>query len=228
MKTKTIKKTLIPVAVCAMTSCIFGGVALMKTYDKANAATVAEYYTLDGFTIQETASVRKTEPNGIRFSTTLSAETKGKIEDLVNNPTYGTLLLPADFLTSGELTHSTTGVQVSVAEKWQNDYTYTGVLAGKDNGDGMFTNLSESYYNRPIAARAYVTGTDDDGNTVTYYSENTAVRSIGYVAYMAQQDGEESELIDQIVETVKLELVFNDELSAHKSATEGTALIYNA
>ena len=226
-KIKTIKKTSISIAFCVMASCMVGGVVSWSTWSKANAEENPTCYTLEGFQIQEKASVRKTNPNGIRFTTTLNGAKKTEIDNLLDNYTYGTIMIPVDFLGSNELTHSIANIQDISVSKWQNDYQYTSVLTGKDNGDGTFENLPASYYNRPIAARAYVTGTNADGNTVTYYSENTAVRSIGYVAYMAQQNGESSELIDDIVETVNMELVFIDELSAYKSANEGVALIYN-
>ena len=229
---KTVKKILVSLALCATAFCFVGG--LMPFMNATEASATTAYYTLDGFTIDETAAIRKIEPNGIRFTTELSKETKDAIADLnLKNVTYGTLLLPADLLGAKELTHSTDKVADSVANIWWEEGTkYTTVLAGKSNGDGTFANLSESYYNRPIAARSYVKGTNSDGDTVVYYAKNTAVRSIGYVAVMAQLNPEEaqSDLVDDIASKTNIELVLNPEgqVSAVQNKNDGTGYINNA
>ena len=210
-------------------SCVIGAFAAMSSF-KAKAEDPA-YYTLDGFTINEEAAVRSSDPNGIRFTTELSGETKAAIAELgLSNVSYGTLILPADFLGSGELTHSTPKVVDSKTTKWHDDEQtkYTSVLVGEDNGDGTFDNLPESYYNRPLAARSYVKGTKD-GQTVTYYTENTAVRSMGYVAYMAQLGGHNTDLINGIVDSTEVKLEFtNERISAYQNSASGAMIIENA
>ncbi|MBQ8430070.1 MAG: hypothetical protein IJX30_08260, partial [Clostridia bacterium] len=178
---KSIKKTVISLALCASASCIVGGASLLRSKQQVvSAATTTAYYTLDGFTIDDSASVRNTSPNGIRFKTILSQETQTAISNLnLSDVSYGTLMLPADLLGSNELTHKTSSILDVETVLWQDDEqtTWTSVLAGTAGSD-----LSENYYNRPIVARSYVTGTDGSGNTVYYYTENTTFRSIGYVA----------------------------------------------
>ena len=227
---KSIKKTVISLALCASASCIVGGASLLRSKQQVvSAATTTAYYTLDGFTIDDSASVRNTSPNGIRFKTILSQETRDAIAELnLSDVSYGTLMLPADLLGSNELTHKTSSILDVETALWQDDEqtTWTSVLAGTAGSD-----LSENYYNRPIVARSYVTGTDGSGNTVYYYTENTTFRSIGYVAMMEYlaPTGKVTELIETIVEKTDVELVFNDAgmVSVAQNETEGTTLISN-
>ena len=222
------KKSLVSLTLCATLGCAVGAFASLSYFDTQADAPL--YYTLQGFEINEEASVRSMDPNGIRFTTVLDEETKSEIASLgLSNVTYGALLLPADFLGTEELTHSTAKVLNIPSTQWQDDAqtTYTSVLVGKDNGDGTYQNLSESYYNRPIAARSYVTG-EKDGKKVTYYSENTAVRSIGYVAYMAQLEGHNSQLLSDIVSKTNVELVFNGtQISALQAENDGLTVVEN-
>ena len=224
---KTMKSKIVSLALSAMAVCSLG--ALLPFMGKTNAAASTAYYTLDGFTISEKASVRTKDYNGIRFTTKLSAETKATVAASLSNPEYGTLLLPADMLGAEELTHETESVVVVPSKIWQDDDTYTAVLAGKKNSDGTYSNLPDSYYNRPIAARSYVSGKDSKGNTVVYYSENTATRSIGYVATLAKLDGNSSTMVGDIAADSKVELVFdaNEQVSVLQSQAVGTAIIEN-
>ena len=193
---KNVKNKIVSLLLSATAFCCFG--ALLPFMSKTDAEAETIYRTLDGLTMNETAAIRTIEPNGIRFTTDVSVEKQEEIKGLINNPQYGTLLLPADMLGSQELTHETKSIVDSVAKIWWDADSYTAVLAGSYNADGTFNNLPDSYYNRPIAARSYVKGTDNKGNTVIYYSETTAVRSIGYVAYMASKDPNavQSDLVD--------------------------------
>ncbi len=230
MRRRNIKHSIVSLILCAAMSCVVGAVTLMSPF-KAKADATPAYYTLEGFTIDETAAVRIKEPNGIRFTTELSGDTKTAIGNLgLSNVSYGTLLLPADFLGTEELTHGTAKVVDIPTTTWQDEAqtTYTSVLAGKAKGDGTYENLPETYYNRPIAARSYVTGTTKNNQQVTYYSTNTAVRSIGYVAYMAQLDGDNSSLIQDIVDKTEIKLVFTDEkISALQNSASGTTVVEN-
>ncbi len=235
---KSIKKTIISLALCASASCVVGGLAFMQPeHEVADAAVVAaSYNTVDGFTIEDTASVRNTNPNGIRFHTVLDAATKATFDgwDVDYDVSYGTLMIPADYLGSQALTHETDSVLDVPVSKWQDEAktTWTSVLAGTSDGQGGYNDLSESYYNRPIVARSYVKVTDGEGNTTYYYTTNTAIRSIGYVAMMEylDPDGRVTELIEKVVEQTKVELAFNEAgmISAVQNNNAGTAFVENA
>ena len=238
---KDTKKTLTSLAVCAMLcTATVGAISLIQPDNEAIRVSAATsiFETKEGFKIMDGAAIRIVEPNGMRFETRISESMKEELEsELVSDVTYGTLLLPADFLGSAELTHATASVVDVKTKSWQENleqngetiYRYTSVLAGGKNSNGEYTNLPASYYNRPIAARSYVTGLDEEGNKITYYSENTAIRSIGYVAKMAQLSGQDSDLLTEIVSKTQFELVFNDEeqISALKSTESGTAIVSN-
>ena len=223
---KSIKNVIISLALSAMAFCCMGG--LLPFMNKTDAAATTVYKTFDGLVMNEKAAIRSIEPNGIRFTTDITVDKQNEIKGLISNPQYGTLLLPADMLGTEELTHETKDVVDSVAKIWWDKDSYTSVLMGGYNTDGTPINLPESYYNRPIAARSYVKGTDTNGNTVIYYSETTAIRSIGYVAYMAQADNDNRPLIADIVEKTEIKLVFTDErISAHQNTATGTTVVEN-
>ncbi len=112
----------------------------------------------------------------------------------IDNHTYGTLLLPEDRLGDNELTFDTAMVLDIPAVKWQladDDYhTYTAVLKGAE-GDDV---IPESYYNRPIVARAYI---KNNATGEVQYSEHLS-RSIGYVATMNVATGSGNEILTGI------------------------------
>lgn len=222
MKKKTAKKSIISLALCAFACCIAGGISFLRGGDvKAAAATAPVYNTLEAFTIEEEGSIRTSDYNGIRFRTVLDQEELDAIDALgLSNMQYGTLILPADYLGSQELTHATANVLDIQTKKWQQEGTeWTSVLAGEKDAKGEYTSLPKSYNNRPLAARSYVTGIKD-GVTVYYYTENTVVRSIGYVAHMEEQTQES--VTDQVANIskdadIRVEFVNENQISANQS-----------
>ncbi len=226
---------LLSLLLCMTVCLVLGTASLIKT-NKAQAASVAitQMHTLSGFEINETAAVRRIDPVGLRFTTEVSADTQATLKALLDPDNsgdeivYGTLLLPADFLADGELTHDTPLVTYRdvAANEWKNATTYAVVLGGEEGDD-----LDESYYSRPILARSYALNKDTG---VVYYTENTAIRSIGYVAYKAVNDPdptmrdthENVKAIANHSETKK-ELVFNESISVYNSKNIGTGVIVN-
>ena len=210
---KGLKFKIISLTLCAASCLTLGLATLNNTEKSASAATstqISEMHTLSGFQIDETASIRREDPVGIRFTTNVSAEIKAQIISELGGDAskvaFGTLIIPTDFLGDAELTHNTPSVVEGRATAWRSDTEYTVVLGGKGGA-----NLSESYYNRPISARGFAINTQTGE---VCYTSNTACRSIGYVAYKAQQvDGDDSDLIADIVEKTKTELVFNENVS---------------
>ena len=216
-----VKKIFSSILLGAFAVSLTAGLARITLPRADEEITVHASSILAGFTMDETAAVRNSAPNGIRFTTFVPSETQAKIEEL-NNVEYGTLMLPKDMLV-GELTRETENVLTVKTQSWRDEDSYVSALVGKSNGDGTYENIPESYYNRPIAVRSYATGTDANGNTITYYTENTAVRSIGYVAQMATIAGESSSLLTTIVNKTTVE--FSDAITL--STIGDSALLYN-
>ena len=215
MKSRS-KKVFITSLFSALSVCLVGGVAALNGSQAQEAyAAELEEYVLENFKIKTTAEVRMSEPNGIRFTVNVPEEVKTQYSGY----TFGTLLLPENMLGDNELTFSTEMCLDIPASKWQDDDTYTSVLAGKETSDGEFENLPESYYNRPIVARAYITN-----GTQVYYSSNTTTRSIGYVAKMNILTGtSNSELLQTIAD--KTDIAFADSITL--STVAGSDILYN-
>ncbi|MBQ8429015.1 MAG: DUF4838 domain-containing protein [Clostridia bacterium] len=222
---KNFMKKIVSLGLCA-SACLVVGIATLdksvKNADAATATTISEMHTLKGFKIGETAAIRKNTPGGLRFATSVSETMQTEISGLLGTGeiSYGTLLLPADFLGQEELTHNTPSVvDVEVGTEWNNDTAYTVVLGGQGG-----VNLGEGYYNRPIVARSYAL---NKATGVVYYTENTAVRSLGYVAVMATDNNDGSDYITEIVEGTITELVFNENVSIYNEDGEGSELVVN-
>ena len=215
------KKTALIGSLCVgVLACVIGGSIGFRT---PSETVIANAQVVDGFTILEQAAVRRSEPNGIRFTVNL---TDSAYSEIGASATYGTLMLPADLLAEGEeLTLKTSQVLNVPTTTWQEvGERYTSALVGEDkNGDGIYDSLGESYYNRPIVARGYA----KMGDTV-YYTENSAIRSIGYIATMAQAvDNDSSQLITDIVNKTDVEFVLNEAGKIAAGSADNTGLLYN-
>ena len=225
---KRFKLAIASLALCTVSCAALGVATSLKANNSVITATgestqISVMNTLSGFMIDEKAAVRREDPMGIRFTTNVSAETKAQI---INNlggdeskVKFGTLIIPTDFLGDNELTHNTPSVVVGEVSEWYDADTYTVVLGGKGGA-----NLSESYYNRPLSARSFAYNIETGE---VYYTENTANRSIGYVACMAKADGDDSSVIAGIADATKKEVVFNENVSIYNDETNGTGLIVN-
>ena len=131
---KTNKKLIVSTLAVATTLCLTGGVSALTVFQGNTTTAYAE--TLDHFLIEEKAAVRRAEPNGIRFTTKVNAETKA-LASALTDVTYGTLLLPEDKLAGGELTFATEDVLNIETSVWTDEETkteYTSVLAGTQTG----------------------------------------------------------------------------------------------
>lgn len=153
------------------------------------------------FKLDEKASVRKTDNPGIRFATQISAA------DKIAGAEYGTLVIPKHLLGENELTIENANAQKIVTKIWLNEEetAYYSALTGID----------EKYYNTPLIARSYMKTAEN----VVHYT-NIAERSLGYVAVMALDGGEESNLIEGIA--AKTEEKFNLSATALKLNSEKT------
>ncbi len=212
---KILRKKTFCVFVCSLLALIM--LALGKRFYSpvTTRATSATSATLDTFEMQTGASVRTEAPYGIRFTTQIS---KTEYESLGDNAVFGTLILPANILGDRELTLATANALKAkniVAEKWNDSLAeeradesgkrvamkaYTGVIVGSSD-----ENFPEKQFGREMAARGYVTYTDKEGVTHTSYTPNTEIRSIAYVASAAVADGETTEFLSDICETISSE-----------------------
>ncbi len=222
---KRIRKIAV-LALASVLSVCLGGVCL----NYAELTASASEYVLDTFTIEETASVRNTQPNGIRFTTRVDGTTKSKAAELENDGytvTYGALLCPTKYI-NGDLTFETLEDKYECdieTKKWQDEdkTTYTSVLVGNKNADGTYTDFLSALYNTPISARGYMKAVK--GNETQYfYTVNTAERSLGAVAAMAIANGETSDLLTKMAENVRYDL---EAVTLTTATSEGTVL-YNA
>ena len=163
------------ISICALLAVISltaGGLSLKTA--KANGES------FDGFELVG-ASVRMTDPTGIRFHTTVPTEIK-------DSYTFGTLIIPVADLGEEELTISTpNAANMLLGEngKWQpkesyEPWTYTSVLTGVNDGETILE-FPKSQYNSQIAARSYAL---DENGTVVYYTI-MKTRSVAYVASCA-------------------------------------------
>ena len=223
---KSFKFKIVSLALCAISCLVLAMATFTKTVKSVHAenVTITEMHTLKGFKILEKASVRRDTPVGLRFTTTVDDETQAKIEEYLGDGeiVYGTLIIPTDFLGSDELTHDTPSVVVANVNEWLSDTSYTAVLGGKGKAD-----LGESYYNRPISARSFAL---NKNTGVVYYTENTACRSIGYVAYKAANDVDKpdaSTVVVNIANNTDIDFTFNEYVSIHNEEESGMELIVN-
>ncbi len=213
MKTNAKKITFSGMAI-ALAVCLLAAFLWFMQPVQAEAAAAG---TISGFTMEEVAEVRQYGFVGIRFIVNVDSDSKPALTDAQ----YGTLLIPENLL-EGELTLDTAKVLNIATSKWQNEEEtqYTAVLAGKKDANGNYTDLSASYYNRPLVSRGYVTGKNSSGETVTYYTANTVTKSIGYVATMNVANGSDNDTLKTIADATDKSVVLGDAII--ESGTETT------
>jgi len=131
------------------------------------------------------ASIRITQPYGIRFGFTLGKDEAYKSTDIVE---YGTIMIPADRLGSQELTVHTPDVLKIKANRLLSEdstsMTYTGVL----------TDIPTSYFSTVITGRGYVIYRDVCGDERVIYSDSCSesfdsVALYAYDYYSRNNDG---------------------------------------
>ena len=169
--------------------------------------------------MQEGASIRYFDPVGIRFVTEITKEKYTEIKTADENAVFGTLILPYDLLNGQTLTlenYEALKANNIVAEEWLKDAettkSFTGVLVGKDNGDGTYANFPEKYYNRDLYAVSYCSYNDK-----VIYAPNPQTYSVAYIASSLLAKGEKEELLYKITDSV-----LNDGISFKETAKEMT------
>ena len=127
------------------------------------------------------ATIRLSDPSGLRFLTTLDENTYAKFEEYGLSGTYGTLLLPTEMLSDAALTLDTASALNITDEKLApnaaNTYSFRAAVTG----------IPSAQYGTAVTARSYITFTLADGSTRTVYSEALS-RSVQEVAKKALKD----------------------------------------
>ena len=193
--------------------------ALGFAFVKPNVAAADMNPAISTFEVVGGAAIRKSAPEGIRFTARIDKDQR------TDGQKFGILVMPTESF-SGELTLATPNVLDIEAEQWvdedayeENEFDidydyYTAVVSGE--GD----EFPQAYYSVPLTARAYV----NDG-TQTYYTDTTSVRSIAYVAKMAQLAGEPDYFgtIAKIAKDAEIALSSTD-ISLESGATDSLRL----
>ena len=169
-----------------------------------------------GFVMQDGASVRKANGEGIRFTVLVDGVSYDALGDKILQT--GVILAPTSYLANRELTHEL-GVgyyKESPTEKWAVGTGDTRKFAA------AFINISADQYSRKFSARGYlmIQYASGVGYVYTDYSEENNSRSIYQVATMAKNANEESEVLDMYVDTVA-DLLVNAELEVSKNSKRG-------
>ena len=146
---------------------------------------------LSSFTMLAGAEVRTADPNGIRFTTEISATEYNALMAKVESGEYqavefGTLICPMEFAENGAITsESNANVTKIVRESWDVEYNPT-LQTDVYQYNGDLIGLTDADLVREYQALGYCTITSADGNAVTYYAtvenEGDNVRSPLYVA----------------------------------------------
>ena len=179
--------------------------------------------------MQEGASIRYFDPVGIRFVTEITKEKYTEIKTADENAVFGTLILPYDLLNGQTLTlenYEALKANNIVAEEWLKDAetkkSFTGVLVGKDNGDGTYANFPEKYYNRDLYAVSYCSYNDK-----VIYAPNPQTYSVAYIASSLLAKGDTdaffNEIITSVFGTEKLSFAENS-YTVYEEETAVTAL----
>ncbi len=175
--TKGMKVTVLSIACTAFA-------ALGFAFAKPTVASADMNPAISTFEVVGGAAIRKSAPEGIRFTARID---KDQRED---GQTFGMIVMPTESF-QGELTLTTPNVLDIPADQWVDEaayadnefdveYDYYTAVVSDETGE-----FPEKYYNVLLSARGYV----NDG-TATYYTDTVSVRSIAYVAKMAQLAGE--------------------------------------
>ena len=131
------------------------------------------------------ASVRLTDPNGIRFHTIVEGGAK-------EGYSYGTLLIPKADFTGTSLTIETPNVVDIPALNWKSETEFTASLGGLKTG-GVIANFPKAQYNKEIYACSYA----KDANGVYTYT-TTETRTLAQVASISLTDTtEENKITDE-------------------------------
>lgn len=160
-------------------------------------AAVTDTYNL--VHTQTGASVKLSEPTGLRFTSSVNSKAYEYLKSIGAEFQFGTLITPTDYLKQYNV-KSPDGL-IENGNISDNDDRYLHVAATAEawfsnpedpNGiyiAGTIASINPKNYEREFSAAAYCKVTLD-GEEIIYYSLNTASRSVSYVAKMAYDNGD--------------------------------------
>lgn len=167
------------------------------------------------------ASIRISEPYGLRFGIRLAKDAEYKTTNIVE---YGTILLPSGLLEEDEeLTLSTKNIRkikaVNLLSETSSAITYTGVLI----------NIPISGFSTNITGRGYLIYKDADNTTHTIYTQ-TAVKSFYAVTQLAydQYSGFANPTDEQKLVTKRLKNILDTTTAATTPTSDESEQTYTA
>ena len=190
-----------------------------EMYKKGDGLTVKDNINLEAvntlnLSILNGAGIRKADPYGMRFQTTVTSDNYKAVNEQ-KAIKEGMLITTKDLYekNGNVLEKESNYTKLDIANNgWygENESAKTNTYCGS------VVNIKEENFARGFIANAYVTITYKDGTTTTVYSDNMSdTRSVAQVAYnMTQSEGGQAEL-NRLGETIK-------------AMIEGWATKYNA
>ena len=131
------------------------------------------------------ASFRLANPTGLRFYTTINKEQLSVLENYGATVQLGTLIAPADYLDSEELTFDLSKLFVDVkfnTRNWFKENEFSGFV-------GSITNIREGNINRGMVGRGYATITIGDITKTVYanYSDGNRTNNTRSICFIANK-----------------------------------------
>ncbi len=185
-------------------------------------AVYADFDAQDDFYIRG-AQIRTSDPQGLRFITYMSKA----IDSLPGNITYGSVILPADYVGTkdlvlgGKYTYNSTeytAVDVPAVNIFEDKEDYREFTV-------CVTDISEEYYRRLFMVKGYVTYTDLNGVDRVLYTDYYSTNNYNIAEAAAADPAvspEDKAYFESIVENVK-EQIKEEYLSQAKIDIVGTS-----
>ena len=160
------------------------GDAKLYVEDSYSFTTAAEYYA-DYAAIVNTlnvASIRLSNPTGLRFATEMNTELLAALEADAANVAFGTLIAPMDDGIKGggsDLSKLTHELEYVLDVKCADYYKDIDNNADTEHFVGSIVNINANNYNRAFSGRGYVAITLANGNV--YYIYSASIKTISVV-----------------------------------------------
>ncbi len=150
--------------------------------------TVVAYFV--EFAMFNGASVRLTEPTGLRFSTQIDKAQLDEINAYVKNVSFGTLIaMASDITEDGALDYTRLMIGCEDIQHLNVKSTRQSNVGRFVQFNGAVVKIKTQNYTKQFVGRAYMTITYSDGTTKTFYASVTDnARSVAEVAKLALAD----------------------------------------
>ena len=223
---KELKKKAIALLCTAFAIMLAGAFITFVAPARQAQYAVADVVEGDAFYMTKGASMRTTEPYGMRFEATLGAEKYAEITASGSETDYklGMYVFPASYLNNANAyENGTTGVYADLKEKIDfvfYDSTDSAVeKVIKTNGDGSYAiqgvvmNMLYDNFDREYVGVGYIARTSESTTTYEYadFTESETVRSVAKVASLAyldyQSDSGVKAVFDEIIDGAYLKFL---------------------